>query len=37
MWGRGGEEGWMSKKLSKLEKGVGGLKTFPTWRGGLDV
>jgi hypothetical protein len=26
---------WMSKKLSKLKKGVGGSRTFPTWKGGL--
>jgi len=31
------KEGWRSRKLTKLEKGVGGSKTFPTWRGGFEV
>ncbi len=42
--GRGGEGtikiqkgGLRSKKLSKSEKGVGGLGTSPTWRGGFEV
>jgi hypothetical protein len=29
--------GWRSKKLSKSEGGIGGLRTFPTWRGGFEV
>jgi hypothetical protein len=44
IWGRRGKYnktikvqrgGWRSRKLSKLEKGVGGLGNFPTWKGGL--
>jgi hypothetical protein len=29
--------GLRSKKLSKSKKGVGGLRTSPTWRGGFEV
>jgi hypothetical protein len=29
--------GWRSKKLSKSEGGIGGLRTFPTWRRGFEV
>lgn len=36
-WGRGGEGGEGTTKQSKSKKGVGGSKTFPTWKGGFEV
>jgi len=29
--------GWRSRKLSKLERGVGGSGISPTWKGGFEV
>jgi hypothetical protein len=31
------KRGWRSRKLSKSERGVGGSRTFPTWKGGFEV
>jgi len=31
------KRGWRSRKLSKLEGGVGGSRNFPTWKGRFEV
>jgi hypothetical protein len=31
------KKGWRSKKLSKSKRGVGGSRTFPTWKRGFEV